>query len=295
VKAVVKRLARACEETDPDAVHRARLATKGLRCLVEPFAAELDGAPLLIARLQAMQRAAGALHDGWVASQHVAAHALPAADSGAETPDIVDDARRALDALAAHLAGEQRAGADALHARCAAGEADAVVRLAGRVSAAARGRGRGNMEIERKYLLRCFPTLPAEATEVRIAQGWIPGQRLHERIRRVRYADGAERWFRTVKLGTGVARTEVEEEAPAWLARRLWLLTRGRRVLKRRWSVPHGGLTWEIDRFTGRTLVLAEVEIPHADHPIDFPEWLRPCLDREVTGDPAYVNLNLAR
>ena len=289
-----KRLTRACEETDPEAVHRARLAAKQLRYLAEPFAAELDGAPELLARLRSLQDATGDLRDGWLAAAHVAAHLLPS-DLEGEDAETEGAERRELEALAAHLADEQRAGAEALRARCTAGEVDAVARLAARVCAAARGRGRGNLEIERKYLLRCFPALPDGATQVLIAQGWIQGQRLHERIRRVRYPDGGERWFRTVKLGTGVARTEVEEEAPAWLGRRLWLLTRGRRVHKRRWSVPHGGLTWEIDRFAGRTLVLAEVEIPHADHPIEFPDWLRPCLDREVTGDPTYVNLNLAR
>ncbi|HET6762659.1 MAG TPA: CHAD domain-containing protein [Longimicrobiaceae bacterium] len=296
--ALARHLARACEETDPEAVHRARLAVKRLRYLLEPFAAELDGAPELIARLRALQETTGSLHDGWLAAQQVAAHVLLAPDDepderdagSAENPDGRD-----LAALASHLAAEQRAGTEALRARCTAGEVDALTRLAARVAAAARARGRGNLEIERKYLLRCFPVLPEGATQVRIAQGWIAGQRLHERIRRVRYEDGGERWFRTVKLGTGVSRTEVEEEAPAWLGRRLWLLTRGRRVHKWRWSVPHGGLVWEIDRFTGRPLVLAEVEIPRADHRIEFPEWLRPCLDREVTGDPTYVNLNLAR
>ena len=55
------------------------------------------------------------------------------------------------------------------------------------------------------------------------------------------------------------------------------------------------GLTWEIDEFVDRELVLAEVELKSADEPIQPPEWLRPYLVREVTGEDAYVNLNLAR
>jgi CYTH domain-containing protein len=157
------------------------------------------------------------------------------------------------------------------------------------------GGAAGNLEIERKYLLSGLPPLPPGARCVEIWQGWIPGERLHERIRRVRTRDGAERWYRTVKLGSGVERIEVEEEAPAELARRLWSLTRGRRVRKRRCSVAHGPLTWEIDRFRGTDLVLAEVELPSAHHPVDIPPWLHPFVDREVTGDPRYVNLNLAR
>jgi CHAD domain-containing protein/CYTH domain-containing protein len=303
------RVGRACEEVDPVSVHRARLAVKRLRYLVEPFAPELDGGAGLVALLRAMQDRMGALRDGWLAVQRVAAAAGPApmsngdgrdgdgygeADSAVASGDEEETAA-GLRALVARLGEEQRAAADELRRRCSAGEVDAARALAARVVDDARAKCKGNIEIERKYLLRCFPTLPAGATSVSIAQGWIRGERLHERIRRVRYEDGAERWFRTVKLGSGVARVEVEEEAPAWLGRRLWLLTRGRRVRKRRWSVPHGGLVWEIDRFAGRTLVLAEVELPRADHPVEIPGWLGPCLDREVTGEAAYVNLNLAR
>jgi CYTH domain-containing protein len=156
------------------------------------------------------------------------------------------------------------------------------------------GGGR-NLEIERKYLLSGLPPLPPGAACVDIWQGWIPGERLHERIRRVRSADGGERWYRTVKLGTGLTRVEVEEEAPPHVARALWRLTRGKRVRKRRCSVAEGALTWEIDRFRGIPLVLAEVELPSEDHEVVIPPWLRPHVDREVTGEPRYVNINLAR
>jgi CYTH domain-containing protein len=147
----------------------------------------------------------------------------------------------------------------------------------------------------RKYLLNAMPSLAGlEVVEHRLDQGYIPGDRLAERVRRIRTADGT-RWVRTVKLGTGVSRIEVEEDTTERIFRALWRLTRGHRVRKRRYSVRVGDRVWEIDRFRDRRLVLAEVELPTEDAVVEIPEWLRPVLVREVTGDPAYVNLNLAR
>jgi len=41
--------------------------------------------------------------------------------------------------------------------------------------------------------------------------------------------------------------------------------------------------------------VLAEVELPSSDTLVTLPDWLAPYLMRDVTGDAAYVNANLAR
>jgi CYTH domain-containing protein len=131
-------------------------------------------------------------------------------------------------------------------------------------------------------------------TPVAIDQGWLPGERLRERIRRTRDADG-ERYTRTVKLGHGVERIEVEEAADRDLFEALWPLTEGRRVSKLRYRVPDGDFVWEIDRFRGRDLVLAEVELPAADVVPEPPAWLAPYVTREVTGEPEYLNVNLAR
>jgi CYTH domain-containing protein len=75
----------------------------------------------------------------------------------------------------------------------------------------------------------------------------------------------------------------------------MWPLTAAARVEKVRHAVPDGALTWEIDVFLDRHLLLAEVELPSEDAEVQLPEWLAPCVEREVTGDPAYVNANLAR
>jgi CYTH domain-containing protein len=182
-----------------------------------------------------------------------------------------------------------------LRAGGGAGLVAALDALAARVEAA---HGGSAVEIERKYLLRALPHILRGAASVEIDQGWLPGERLRERVRRVRDAAGStpdERYMRTVKLGAGVTRTEVEEPCTRELFEALWPLTRERRVRKRRYRVREGGLVWEIDDFVDRTLVLAEVELPAADAVAELPAWLAPYVVREVTDEGDFVNANLAQ
>lgn len=155
--------------------------------------------------------------------------------------------------------------------------------------------GHPPIEIERKYLLRALPTMPRASDVLEIDQGYLPGVNVLERLRRQRSRDGGTRYFRTVKLGMGVERIELEDETDARTFDHLWLLTDGRRLRKRRYIVPSGNDIWEIDEFTDRTLVLAELELVRADAPVAFPDWLTPVLVREVTDEREYTNRSLAR
>jgi CYTH domain-containing protein len=154
--------------------------------------------------------------------------------------------------------------------------------------------GQPPREIERKYLLGSLPpralTVPGEEIE----QGWLAGNVLVERLRRIRSARGEE-WYRTVKAGSGVSRIELEEATTRELFEYLWPLTEGCRVLKRRYPVPDGELIWEIDQFTDRDLTLAEVELPREGYPVALPEWLAQSVVREVTGERDYLNRCLAK
>ena len=158
---------------------------------------------------------------------------------------------------------------------------------------------REGQEIERKYLLRFVPEKARDSRWVDIAQGYLPGSKLQERIRRVSIHHGSGRkdlhFYRTVKLGEGVTRTEVEEETTEATFLAMWPLTRRRRLRKRRFEVDVDGLTWEIDEFRNRDLVLAEVELDSEDDDVTFPDWLAPAVQREVTGEPEFLNVNLAR
>ncbi len=149
-------------------------------------------------------------------------------------------------------------------------------------------------EIERKYLLRALPDLPPGEV-LDIEQGYLPGKRLQERLRRIVQANAATRYVRTVKLGRGVRRVEVEEATDEHVFQTMWPLTEGCRVRKRRYRVPVGDRVWEIDEFLDRRLFLAEIELEHEDEPIHMPAWLAPVVLREVTDDGSYTNRQLAR
>ena len=151
------------------------------------------------------------------------------------------------------------------------------------------------IEIERKYLLKGRPEFPKPAATLEIDQGYIPGEKLIERLRRQRDTNGVTRYFRTVKVGSGVSRAELEDETDARTFDHLWKLTDGRRLKKRRYVVLNGDDMWEIDEFTDRPLWLAELEIDRADTPVTIPDWLKPVLLRDVTDEREYSNHSLAR
>ena len=158
---------------------------------------------------------------------------------------------------------------------------------------------RTDVEIERKFLLRALPGRARRGRRADIDQGYLPGEHLHERIRRVTTRKGPGlvevRFYRTVKLGEGVTRTEVEEETTEAIFKAMWPLTKGRRLRKRRYAMDVDGKTWELDDFRDRDLALAEIELDSEDEPVTFPRWLEPLVEREVTTEAAYLNINLAR
>ena len=148
-------------------------------------------------------------------------------------------------------------------------------------------------EIERKYLLRAVPARATAAPVADIEQGYLPGTRLIERVRRIR-AGCTTRYYRTVKLGAGIERIQVEEETTREVFDVLWTLTLGKRIRKRRYTVATPGGDWEIDDFLDRQLVLAEIELTRADSRVEIPDWLAPVVEREVTEEKGFTNYELA-
>jgi CHAD domain-containing protein/CYTH domain-containing protein len=295
---------------DEKGAHAARIAGKRLRYLLEPIAEHVAGAPALVADLSALQDTFGDWHDVHVFSNTIVrASEDAAALEGRHVSEAVvegEDARRALRTDRAHqirlgllaLAGRlhergQAAFAEAQEKWLGAGRA--LVERADRVAQALVAQAARGTEIERKYLLRELPALPDDATVVEIEQGYVPGTNVLERLRRIRSIDGEViRHVRTVKLGEGLVRTEIEEEIPAELFTRMWPLTEGRRIHKRRYAARGEEHTWEIDEFLDRDLVLAEVELAAADEKVEPPAWLAEAVVREVTDEPEYTNAALA-
>jgi CHAD domain-containing protein/CYTH domain-containing protein len=155
-------------------------------------------------------------------------------------------------------------------------------------------RGEAPREIERKYLLTAVPPFVRGKPYARLAQGYVPGEAIVERVRRKSDRTGT-RFFRTVKLGRGIERIEIEEPISRKLFTGLYALTEGKRVEKRRYAIEEAGFVWEVDVFTDRELVLCEVELSSPTEQPELPAWLAPYVEREVTDEDEYVNLNLAK
>jgi CYTH domain-containing protein len=145
------------------------------------------------------------------------------------------------------------------------------------------------MEVERKFLVRETPDLKgAEAEE--IDQGYLAiGAEGEVRLRRK-----GDRLVLTAKRGSGLARDEGEVELDREAFDRLWPLTEGRRLHKRRHVLPLDGVKVELDVYAGELegLLVAEIEFPSEEEAraFDPPDW----LGEDVTGDPRYLNETLA-
>jgi adenylate cyclase len=149
------------------------------------------------------------------------------------------------------------------------------------------------VEIERKFLVREFPSDLGRLRSSRIEQGYIAVADDGTEVR-IRRRDEAA--VLTVKSAGGRSRLEEEIEIDAERFERLWPLTEGRRLEKTRYLIPSdAGLTIELDVYSGGLtgLKVAEVEFGSEDAADAFepPEW----FGSEVTDDARFKNQNLAR
>jgi CYTH domain-containing protein len=97
--------------------------------------------------------------------------------------------------------------------------------------------------------------------------------------------------FFTVKLGTGLTRSEFEYEIPQDEANDMIAEADLPCLHKTRYYIQNGIDTWELDVFHGALegLLVAELELSDEAQYFEKPDW----LGEEVTFDPAYLNSNL--
>lgn len=145
-------------------------------------------------------------------------------------------------------------------------------------------------EIERKFLVidDSYKAMAVECIPIR--QGYL--QRDPERTVRVR-TKGKHGYLTVKGITTGAVRDEFEYEVPLEDAGAMLGLCLPPVLEKRRWIVPFGGFTWEVDEFCGslQGLVLAEVELPNESAQLEIP----PFVGTEVTGDPRFYNSMLSK
>lgn len=158
------------------------------------------------------------------------------------------------------------------------------------------------MEMERKFLLRMpdealLRSMPGceiwEICQIYLTSGTDGCTR---RLRRVRTA-GEERFIRTEKRRVSdISCHEREEEISAEVYEQL-LRERDpalRPIEKTRYRIPYAGQLLEIDVYSfWRDRATLEIELEREDQPLRLPQWLD--VLREVTGEAAYRNVQLAR
>lgn len=151
------------------------------------------------------------------------------------------------------------------------------------------------LEIERKFLLLTFPPNLEGTPHEKIEQGYLfIGDGDETRVRRSTNPDGVSAFFLTQKIGTGLVRTEPEEEISEGVFTILWGLTEGRRIQKRRYHVTEALHPMTVDLYEGdlEGLVVAEAEFDteEAAGRFEMPSW----AEQEVTGVKGYGNRDLA-
>ncbi|MEO5376971.1 MAG: CYTH domain-containing protein [Magnetococcus sp. DMHC-6] len=146
------------------------------------------------------------------------------------------------------------------------------------------------LEIERRFLVQ-GDGWRGLAEGVLYRQGFLSTDK--DRVVRVRMA--GEQASLTIKGATqGITKHEFEYAIPLSDAQVLLNeLCLTPLIEKTRYRIAQGGVLWEVDEFAGdnQGLILAEVELTHAQQELFLPEW----IGKEISLDPRYFNSNLVQ
>jgi adenylate cyclase len=147
------------------------------------------------------------------------------------------------------------------------------------------------VEIERKFLVK------NDSWRVHVESEWhtMQGYLANNANATVRVRVRGDTAYLTIKgPGRGISRSEYEYPIPVADAEAMLKeLAVSPPVDKVRYRVRAGKHLWYLDVFAGENagLVMAEVELAAEDEVFERPDW----LGDEVSGDPRYFNVNLAR
>lgn len=146
-------------------------------------------------------------------------------------------------------------------------------------------------EIERKFLVVSDAWRAMATDSAMLRQGYLSSNA--KATVRVRTRDDARAVLTLKGAVEGISRAEYEYEIPIGDARELLAMAAPHVIEKRRYLVPHGAVTWEVDVFAGRHLglVIAEVELVDEGQAITLPEW----VGAEVSHHDRYNNASLSR
>lgn len=299
---LAERVDRVRRASDEDEVHAARIAGKRLRYLLEPLFEAHGTVAECVGRLKEFQDLLGEIHDLHALAPILAqvleegaaerarrlhAVALRPEDPEGEASGSIADVTPGILGITRILREERERLFERFEAAWLGDGADAffqTLRALARRCAAGSG---ADLEAARTYVLAGLPDRLKEVEAMRLDRGWLPGDRIRERIRRVRSA-GTERYYRTVEVGASTGSGGLDERIGRSLWRKLWLLTEGNRVRTKRYEVTEEALHWRFEEFLDFDLVLAEVEFAPGGEEVTIPSWLGPWIVEEVTHEPGY-------
>lgn len=150
-------------------------------------------------------------------------------------------------------------------------------------------------EIERRFLLKRIPEGMMHSPLLRITQKYfIDEDGLERRIRKTIDDDNqvSYDWNRKFVKEHGV---NDEKEGP--LTKSEYLVrekkcTHG--LEKKRYLMKKGELVWEVDNFKNMAPIIAEIETPTKDYPLEIPSFIQDVLIMEITGMREFSNRALA-
>lgn len=147
------------------------------------------------------------------------------------------------------------------------------------------------LEIERKFLIRSLPDNLEQYPHKEIIQGYLA---IVADGTEVRLRKKGDKYVQTVKGEGDEKRPEAEEEITAKQFNKFWPVTKGKRVEKTRYEIPHENGVIELDIYHGDLdgLITAEMEFDTDEDSKNFnpPSW----FDEEVTKNKDYKNQSLA-
>ena len=147
------------------------------------------------------------------------------------------------------------------------------------------------MEIERKYIVNkiLWQELHNPINATFIQQAYLSvDPKCSVRIR----VTDSEALITIKGESRGISREEFEYAVPLQDGLEIIRLAGTPVIIKRRYEINYKGFIWEIDEYLGDNegLILAEVELTSDTEIPEWPDW----IDKEVSGDPRYFNLQLA-
>ena len=147
------------------------------------------------------------------------------------------------------------------------------------------------IEIERKFLVKANDFKNLAVSSVNIKQAYLS----KDPHRTVRIRIKNKQAFLTIKgisSASGMSRFEWEKELTLEEGEMLFQLALPTVIVKTRYIVPQGALSFEVDVFEGdhQGLILAEIELASESTSIVLPSW----IGKEVTGDQRYYNSYLS-